>query len=115
MWLTDVRDAAIVLLALESVVIGVLLALTLIQIRKLVRLLREEIAPMLDSASETLNTVHGTASFVSQTVVNPLIKATSYSAGTLQALRSLLFVGRKMGKRRSGDTDERLSNTVDTI
>lgn len=97
MWLTGVRDVAIVLLALESVVIGVLLALTLAQIRKLVRLLREEIAPMLDSAGETLNTVHGTASFVSETLVNPLIKVSSYSAGTLRALRSLLFIGRRMG------------------
>ena len=103
MWLADVRDAAIVLLALESVIIGVLLALTLAQIRKLVRLLREEIAPMLNSASETLETVTGTTTFVSQAVVSPLIKVTSYSAGTLQALRSLLFIGRRVRRRASDD------------
>lgn len=103
MWLTAVRDIAIVLLALESVVIGVLLALTLVQIRKLVRLLRDEIAPMLDSANETINTVHGTASFVSDTVVNPLIKATSYSVGTLRALQSLLFIGRRVSSHSHGD------------
>ena len=103
MWLAVVRDAAIVLLALESVVIGVLLALTLAQIRKLVRMLREQIGPMLNSAGETLNTVGGTATFVSRTVVSPLIKATSYSAGTLQALRRLLFIGRKVGRRASAD------------
>ena len=105
MWLADVRDAAIVLLALESVVIGVLLALTLSQIRKLVRLLREQIGPVLNSAGETLNTVSGTATFVSKTVVSPLIKATSYSAGTWQALRSLLFIGRRVGRHASDEPD----------
>jgi len=103
MWLTVVRDVAIVLLALESVVVGVLLALTLAQVRNLVRLLREEIAPMLTSAGETMNTVNGTATFVSKTVVTPLIKATSYSTGTLQALRSLLFIRRKVGGHASDE------------
>ena len=107
MWLAAVRDAAIVLLAIESVVIGILLALMLVQIRKLVRLLREEIAPILHSASETVDTVQNTTDFVSQTVVNPLIKVHSYTAGTYQALRSLLFIGRRVRKRDSevaGDT-----------
>ncbi len=106
MWLEVVRDAAIVLLALESVVVGVLLALTLAQVRKLVHLLREEIAPMLDSDGETLDTVSGTATFVSRSVVSPLIKASSYTAGTLQALRSLLFIGRKVGRHVSDERDD---------
>ena len=106
MWLVAVRDIAILLLAVESVVIGVLLALMLIQLRRLVRLLRDEIAPILDSASETVNTVQSTAGFVSQNLVNPLIKVSSYSAGTLQALRSLLFVGRKIGGRASNEVGD---------
>jgi len=101
MWLTAIRDAAIVLLAVESVIIGILLALTLVQIRKLVRLLREEIAPMLGTANETLDTVKGTTHFVSKNVVNPLIQVSSASAGTLQALRSLLFIGRRVSRRGS--------------
>jgi len=99
MWLAGVRDIAIVLLALESVVIGILLAVMLLQLRKLIRLLREEIAPLLDSANETLHTVKGTTTFVSQNVVNPLIKASSYSAGALQTLRSLFFIGHKLRGR----------------
>jgi hypothetical protein len=104
MWLAGIRDAAIVLLAVESVIIGILLALTLVQIRKLVRLLREEIAPMLDTANETLNTVQGTTKFVSKNVVNPLIQVSSVSAGTLQTLRSLLFLGRSM-RGRGAESD----------
>jgi len=111
MWLPVVRDVAIVVLALESVVVGLLLALTLAQIRQLVRLLREEIAPMLNSAGETLDTVSGTTTFVSQTVVNPLIKATSYSAGTLHALRTLFSIGRKVRRRASDDQSDGSAST----
>jgi hypothetical protein len=106
MSLVDVRDIAILLLAVESVVIGALLALMLIQLRRLVRLLRDEIAPILDSASDTVNTVQTTAGFVTHNVVTPLIKVSSYSAGTLQALRSLLFIGRKIGGRVSDDAGD---------
>ena len=106
MSLVDVRDIAILLLAVESVVIGALLALMLIQLRRLVRLLRDEIAPILDSASDTVNTVQSAAGFVTHNVVTPLIKVSSYSAGTLQALRSLLFIGRKIGGRASEDAGD---------
>jgi hypothetical protein len=103
-WLGAVRDIAIVLLALESIVIGVLLALMLLQLRKLVRLLREEIAPLMNSANETVGTVHDTVGFVSHSVVDPLIKVSSYTTGTVQALRSLLFIRRKLDRGSNGDS-----------
>jgi hypothetical protein len=99
MWLAGLRDVAIVLLALESIVIGVLLALTLWQIRALARILREEIRPLLESANETATAVKGTARFVSQTVVSPLVEAASYATGTYQAIKSLFVIGRRVGHR----------------
>jgi hypothetical protein len=94
MWLAALRDAAIVLLALLSIVIGILLALMLLQIRSLIRLLREEIAPMLASANETLSTVQGTTHFVRHNVVRPVVQISSYSAAALQVIRSLLYFRR---------------------
>lgn len=99
MWLASVRDVAIVLLALETLVIGALLAITLLQIRSLVRVLRDEVLPMLQSANDTVTTVKGTTRFVSDTVVSPIIKVTSVSTGTLQALRSLALIVRRVGRR----------------
>lgn len=93
-WLAAVRDVAILLLALESLVLGILLAVMLIQLRRLVKLLRDEIAPILDSANDTAKTVHGTADLVSRTIVDPVVKVSSYVAGARQTLRSLLAVGR---------------------
>ena len=102
MWLAAVRDIAIVLLALESIVIGILLALMLSQLRKLAKLLREEIAPLLNSANQTVGTMHSTVDFVSQSVVHPLIEAKSYTSGAVETVRNLLFIGDRLGRRRSG-------------
>lgn len=99
MWLAVVRDIAIVILALESIVIGALLVLTLLQIRTLVRILRDEIRPLLDSANQTMTTVKGTTQFVSKTVVNPLVRVTSYTTGTIQAVKSLFVIGQHVGRR----------------
>ena len=99
--LAGTRDVAIILLAVESIVIGVLLTVLLIQIRKLIRMLQEEIKPMLESANDTVKNVKGTTQFVSETVVTPLIKIKSYYAGTMQALHTLFAIGRKVGPVRS--------------
>lgn len=99
MWLAGLRDLAIVLLAIESIVIGVLLAITLLQIRSLVRVLRDEIKPMLDSANHTMATVQGTTHLVSETLVNPIVHAASYTTGTIQAIRSLFAIARHARRR----------------
>lgn len=84
-----VRDLAIILLAIESLVIGVMLIILIWEIRNLAKLLREEIKPILDSADETARTVRGTTVFVSETFVNPMVRASSFITGIGQALRVL--------------------------
>ena len=84
-----VRDLAIILLAVESLVIGVVLIVLVFEIRNLAKLLREEIKPILASADETVRTVRGTTVFVSDTLVNPVVRASSFVAGVGQALRIL--------------------------
>ena len=92
------RDVAIIILAVESIVIGVLLAVLVFQIIRLVRMLRHEVLPILDSTQETVSTVRGTAGFVSDHVVQPVVKIASYTAGVRQAM-NILFgrVGRNDG------------------
>ncbi len=83
------RDLAIILLAIESLVIGIVLIILILEIRNLAKLLREEIKPILNSADETVRTVRGTTTFVSETFVNPMVRASSFVSGVLQALRIL--------------------------
>ena len=84
-----VRDLAIILLAVESLVIGVVLIILVWEIRNLAKLLREEIKPILDSADETVRTVRGTTVFVSDTFVNPMVRVSSFVTGVTQAVRIL--------------------------
>jgi len=104
MWLAAVRDAAIVILALESIVIGALMVLMLLQLRRLVKVLREEMAPLLDSANNTVRRVENTTQFVSASVVEPLVNLRSYTEGSLQAARNLLRIRRKL---KASDGPER--------
>jgi len=82
------RDVAIIVLAVESIIIGALLVFLIFQIEGLVRLLRHEIRPILDSVNETASTVRGTTAFVSDTVVSPVMRM----AGLVSALRRIMDV-----------------------
>ena len=87
--LSSVRDLSIIILALESVVVGVLLGILIVQVTRLVRLLRDEVMPILLSTQETLGTIRGTTTFVSDHVVQPVVKVSSYTAGVRQAVNVL--------------------------
>ena len=93
------RDIAIIVLAIESIVVGVLLILLLWQLRSLTRLLQEEIKPMLDSMQETVGTVKGTASLVSETIVSPAVKIGGLAAGLRRALE-VMFTERRPHEKK---------------
>ncbi len=84
-----VRDLAIILLAIESLVIGVVLIVLIWEVRNLAKLLREEIKPIIESADETVRTMRGTTTFMSKTLVKPVVRASSFASGVAQALRIL--------------------------
>lgn len=84
-----VRDLAIILLAVESLVVGVVLIVLVWEVRNLAKLLREEIKPILESADETARTVRGTTVFVSENLVHPMVRASGFASGVMQALRIL--------------------------
>jgi len=94
------RDIAIIALALVTLIIGLFLIILIFQLQSLIALLRDEIRPILDSAAETANTVRGTTTFVSDTVVTPLIQVASVLSGVRQTIRTLSRTGHK-GKQRA--------------
>ena len=87
--MTTVRDVAIIVLALESIIAGILLAILTIQVSRLVKMLREEIKPMLEATQETVGTVKGTATFLSEHVVSPVVSVASTVSGLRQAAKTL--------------------------
>ena len=93
------RDAAIIFVAFETLLIGILLIILMLQLQSLIVLLRDEIQPMLEAANETMTTVRGTTKFVSHNVVSPVMKWSSNLAGARGfSKRSLSYVeGRTNG------------------
>ncbi len=77
----NIRDMFIIALAFVSVLIGALLAVLVWQLQSLIVLLRNEIKPMLTNANQTVNTVRGTAVFMSDNLARPAIKAFSFLSG----------------------------------
>lgn len=78
---SQVRDIFIILMALVSLVIGIALVVLVIQLAALINLLQNEIKPILKSTSDTVNTLKGTTSFISNNLASPVIKLNSSVAG----------------------------------
>jgi hypothetical protein len=76
-----IRDIFIIFMAFESLVIGAALIILVIQVASLINLLQNEVKPILDATNETVNTLRGTTTFLSQNLVEPVIKLNSYLAG----------------------------------
>lgn len=84
------RDIVIIALALGSCLFGIAFIIMLVMIIRLVNMLEFEIKPILQQTNETINTLKGTTTFVSQNVVKPVTKASSYAAGVRRGLKVLL-------------------------
>ena len=90
----NVRDIFIIFMALESLLIGAALVVLIIQLASLINLLQNEVKPILKSTNETVNTLRGTSEFLSENLVEPVIKLNSYLAG-LKKLFDLFGINRK--------------------
>jgi len=91
-----IRDISVIILALESIVMLLLLIVVIGMLWWLIQTLERKITPILDTTNETVsnvsemvNTVRGTATYMSDTVVSPVIKVVSYASGVKRAIRTL--------------------------
>ncbi len=90
----SVRDVFIIFMALEFMLIGVALVILMVQLAVLTNMLQHEIKPILQSTTETLNTVRGTTAFLSENLVDPVIKMNTALAAMAQVLDTLNVFGR---------------------
>lgn len=84
-----IRDISIIVLAIATMVTTVLLAILLIELQNLTVLLRDQVIPILESLNRTAGTVRGTTTFVSDTVVRPMIAISSYASGVRATVHTL--------------------------
>ena len=81
-----IRDIFIIVVALESLVIGVALIVLVIQLASLINLLQNEVKPILKATTDTVNNLRGTAEFLGENAVEPIIKLNGYLAGLYRML-----------------------------
>ena len=89
-----IRDIFIIFMALESILIGAALIILIVQFASLINLLQNEVRPILISTNETVNHLRGTAEFLGENVVEPVVKLNGYLAG-MQRMLELLGVKKK--------------------
>jgi hypothetical protein len=94
------RDIAIIALALESGLIGLAILVLIVQVARLTNMLEFEIKPILENTNEALKTVRGTADFMSDRLVSPVIRASGYASGVARVVGSL---GDLIRVSRTGD------------
>ncbi len=96
--LAQIRDIAVVILALESVIIGVILVILLWQMIAFIKFMRNEMKPMIGDLQETTRVMKGTAEFLTEEVVSPTIKVSSTIAGLTKAAKTAFKKGDFTGK-----------------
>ncbi len=89
-----IRDIFIIVVAFETLIVGVALIVLLVQLASLINLLQNEVRPILESTNETVRTLRGTAEFLGENVVEPVIKLNAYLA-SIQRVLELMGVKRK--------------------
>jgi hypothetical protein len=94
---TKIRDISIVLFVFESIIICFSLIILIIQFSILINLLQNEIKPILKTTKDTVNNVKGTVEFLSDNMVEPVIKTNSKIAGVAKIV-SILSSGIKKRK-----------------
>jgi len=101
-WVGLIRDVFIIVLAMEGMLMGIALIVLILQLAALVNVLQNEIKPIVDNANETVTTVRGTTQFVSQNVVEPVIKFGALTAGVGAVLREALGIRRALQRSSNG-------------
>ena len=89
----EVRDIVIILLAVESLIVGGVTLFLLYQIIMLVTLIREELIPLIQSTQDTVNSARGTTVYVSRKIVVPSVRAAT-TVARLQTMARVLFKGK---------------------
>jgi len=84
-----IRDVFIIVVALETLIIGVALVVLIVQLASLINLLQNEVRPILNATSETVNTLRGTVEFLGEEVIEPVMQLSGYLAGLKRMLELL--------------------------
>jgi hypothetical protein len=93
--LEGIQDVLLIALFLSTLIVIALLIVLILQIMQLVRLIRGEVTPLVGSVRRTASTVRGTAEFVGDTAVVPIVRVASALAAINRFVRAWLGLSRR--------------------
>lgn len=96
-----IRDVFIIFMAIQSLLLGFALIILMIQLARLINLLQNEIKPILESTNDTVSNLRGTTTFLSDNLVEPVIKLNEYMAALTQVTK---LVGLGRGRKKTNET-----------
>lgn len=71
---SQLRDVLIIFIALGLLLVGISLVILIVQLAVLTNLIQNEVRPILNSTTNTVNTLKGTVQFLSDNLTEPVIK-----------------------------------------
>jgi hypothetical protein len=89
-WLIAVRDVSVIYTALFLCVGAILFIVMTALLAFIAFLIRDRIVPVIEKVDETVKTVSGTTTFVSESVVSPIIKTAGAAAGARAMVQTLM-------------------------
>ena len=87
-----IRDISIVAFVLETFVVLTALVVLVIQLGKLINIIKTGVQPILKTTGETMNSVKGTVTFLSNNLVEPTIRINAGINGVTRAADTILKI-----------------------
>jgi hypothetical protein len=89
-WLIGVRDVSIIYASMFMCVGAIIFIVMTALLAFIFFAIRDHIVPALEKVDDTMKTVKGTATFVSESVVSPIIKVAGAAAGARAMVQTLM-------------------------
>ncbi|HET9494667.1 MAG TPA: hypothetical protein VFR15_10590 [Chloroflexia bacterium] len=89
-WLIAVRDVSVIYTAMFLCVGAILFIVMTALLAFIAFLIRDRIVPVIEKVDETVKTVSGTTTFVSESVVSPIIKTAGAAAGARAMVQTMM-------------------------
>ena len=104
-WVVVLAGSLLILVFLATLIFTVILGLAARALLGTIRsLLADDVSPLVSSARLTVQKVHGTASFVGESVASPVIRVFGIVAGTRRAIAVLSGLAGRGGDSKRKDS-----------
>ncbi len=87
-----IRDISIVAYVIETFVVLIALVVLVIQLAKLINITKTGVQPILKTTGETMNSVKGTVTFLSNNLIEPTIQVNAKVNGITRAADTILKI-----------------------